>query len=354
MDADRLSDLAIRLERAERRAKNLQRLLELGQALTTSATTTEWSRRVAGEVLQVARCRWAAYCVAGREVDRILVHRQGAEEPQVTIRPAGYLRRAAGDSWLGKLPCRLDGARFGLAAEQCWYLPVRVHDRVRGGVLLPHSCLGKQPDHELVELLEMLAHQVSSAAELAELHGDVVRAATFDRMTGALNRGAWIERVERRMKVIEEFGGGAAVVLFDLDHFKEVNDRLGHAAGDDFLVAVAQAARSVLRGEDLFGRFGGDEFVVWFENLSTVTLAAVIERLMIRVSAVATRLQKQLDDSDFHLGMSVGVAIADPKKHTRSVDALLESADAALYEAKAGGRGTWRVAPGGNGQARAG
>lgn len=352
MDVDPLSDLANRLEHAERRAKNLQRLLELGQALTTEATKADWSRHVAREVLRFARCRWAAYCVAGREVDRILVHRQHTSEPQVTIRPTGYLRRSAGDSWLGKLPCRLNGEHFGLPSEQCWYLPVRVHEAVRGAVVLPQSCLGSDPCADVSELLEMLAHQVSLAAELAELHSNVVRAATFDRMTGALNRSSWIERVEDRLVRLQEGGGGAAVMVFDLDHFKEVNDRLGHLAGDDFLIATAQAAQAVLRGEDLFGRFGGDEFVVWFENLSTVTLAAVVERLMVRVSTVARAMQQKLEGSDLQLGVSVGVAATDPD-HPQTVDQLIEAADVALYEAKAGGRGTWRIVGKGGGQARA-
>lgn len=353
MDADRLEDLASRLERAERRSKNLQRLLELGQALTTEATKGDWSRRVAREVLRVARCRWAAYCVTGREVDRIFLHRQSAEEPQVTIRPAGYLRRAAGDTWGGAMPCRLDGDRFGLPAEGCWYLPVRLHESTLGAVLVPRSCLGRETDAETVELLSMLAHQVSLAAELAELHSDVVRAATFDRMTGALNRSAWLERADQRLAHVQRTDGSAAVVLFDLDHFKEVNDRLGHATGDDFLVEAGHAARAVLRGEDLFGRFGGDEFVIWLENLGAVTLAAVIERLMVRVSAVAGRYQQLLGEGEVHLGMSVGIAATDPRK-AQTIDSLLEAADVALYEAKAGGRGTWRIAGNGGGQLRVG
>jgi diguanylate cyclase (GGDEF)-like protein len=352
MDDQHLVDLASRLERAERRAKNLQRLLELGQGLTTEATKGEWSRRVAGEVLRAARCRWAAYCVAGREVDRIFLQRQHAQEAHVTIRAAGYLRRCAGDSWVGQLPCRVPGARFGLPDEACWYLPIRVHESVRGGLLLPQACLGRVPCGDTVELLGMLGHQVSLAAELAELHGDVVRAATFDRMTAALNRSAWLAKVEQRLQAMRGTDGGAAVVLFDLDQFKEVNDRLGHAAGDEFLVGTAHAARSVLRGEDLFGRFGGDEFVVWLENLSTITLAAVIERLMVRVSAVASGVQQRMGDTDVQLGMSVGVAMTDPK-HPKSVDELLEAADVALYEAKAAGRGTWRISGNGSGQARA-
>lgn len=352
MDDTHLDDLAGRLERAERRAKNLQRLLELGQGLTTEATKGEWSRRVAGEVLRAARCRWAAYCVAGREVDRIFLQRQHASEPQVTIRAAGYLRRCAGDSWAGQLPCRVSGARFGLPDEACWYLPIRVHESVRGGLLLPQACLGRVPCGDTVELLGMLAHQVSLAAELAELHSDVVRAATFDRMTAALNRTAWLAKVEQRILAMQGTQAGAAVVLFDLDNFKEVNDRLGHAAGDEFLVETAHAARAVLRGEDLFARFGGDEFVVWLENLSTITLAAVIERLMVRVAAVAGGMQQRLGDVETQLGISVGVAVTDPK-HAQSVDELLEAADVALYEAKAQGRGTWRISGNGGGKARA-
>lgn len=351
MDPDRIDDLACRLEKAERSANYLRRLLVLGQSLTTEATKGEWARRVAREVLAVVRCGWAAYCVADREVDRIFLQRRRLEQPSVTIRPAGYLRRAAGDSWNQTLPARLDCERFGLPAELCWYLPVRVHDRVRGGLLLPSKCMHREPCTESSELLELLAHQVSLAAELAELHGDVVKAATFDRMTGVLNRESWIERAQARLEIARGHSENAAVVIFDLDHFKEVNDRLGHAAGDQFLIETASAARSVLRGEDLFGRFGGDEFVVWLENLSTVTLAAVIERLMVKVSTVASPYQKQLGDVDLTLGMSAGVAVTEGGGRS-SIDAMLEAADVALYKAKASGRGTWRIV-GPNGHARA-
>lgn len=351
-DTERLHDLACRLEKSEQRAKHLRRLLELGQSLTAEATKADWSRRVAGEVLRAARCRWAAYCVSGREVDRIFVQRRHARDPQVTIRPSGHLRRSAGDSWTGRLPCLTAGERFGLPEEPCWYLQVRVHERVRGALVLPQSCLGRQHCGDASELLALLGQQVSQAAELAELHGDVVHAATFDRMTGALNRGAWLERAEARLDALREHGGRAAVVLFDLDHFKEINDHLGHAAGDDYLIAVAHAARSVLRGEDLCARFGGDEFVVWLENLEPQTLASVIERLMVRVSSIATRVQKQLGDGVPSLGISVGVAVTEPDE-ARDIDQLLEAADGALYAAKAGGRGTWRAVHGG-GQAQTG
>jgi len=326
-------------------------LLELGQALTAEATKTDWTRAVAREVVRASRAPWAAFCLTGREVDRIFLQRRHASEPQVTIRPAGYLRRRAGDSWRGRMPTRLSGERFGLPAESCWYLPVRVHNSVRGGVILPEDGVSKHACADSSELLQLLSHQVSLAAELAELHGDVVQAATFDLMTGVLNRGAWLERAAERLQMTRAQKGSAAVVLFDLDHFKEVNDRLGHAEGDEYLIATAHAARSVLRGEDLVARFGGDEFVVWLENLEPATLGTVIERLMVRVSAVAGAVQRKLSPESPQLGISVGVAVAQPDDKG-SLDQLLESADVALYESKANGRGTWRFSRAGE-QARA-
>jgi diguanylate cyclase (GGDEF)-like protein len=342
MAPNRLQDLGRRLEQAERRAKNLKRLLTLGQALTTAATKTEWPRRVAAEVLQAARCSWAAYCVSGREVDRLFLHRRSMSDPQLTIRPAGYLRRSAGDSWSSMIPCRLSGERFGLPAEESWYLPIRAHEQVLGGLLLPLKCLPNQRCGDTVELLSMLAHQVSFAVELSKLHNDVVKAATYDRMTGALNRGAWLERVQERLKRAKASQTQSGLILFDLDNFKEINDSLGHAAGDDYLIEAAQAARSALREEDQFGRFGGDEFVVWLEGVSPAVLNGVVERLMLKVGAVASRCQGKLREGAPDLGISVGVASVS-NQTVIALDELLEAADAALYEAKAAGRGTWRT-----------
>jgi diguanylate cyclase (GGDEF)-like protein len=342
MAPNRLQELGRRLEQAERRAKNLKRLLTLGQALTTAATKTEWPRRVAAEVVQAARCSWAAYCVSGREVDRIFFDRRCLPDPQLTIRPAGYLRRSAGDSWGSVLPCRLPGERFGLPAEECWYLPIRAHEQVLGALLLPIKCLPDQRCGDTVELLTMLAHQVSFAVELSKLHNDVVKAATYDRMTGALNRGAWLERVQERLKQTQASQTQSGLILFDLDNFKEINDNLGHAAGDDYLIEAAYAARSTLREEDQFGRFGGDEFVVWLEGVDPVVLNGVVERLMLKVGAIATRYQGRLRDGAPQLGISVGVASVSAETNDR-LDELLEAADAALYEAKAAGRGTWRT-----------
>ncbi len=341
--------LSRRLESARQRSKYLERLLVLSQVLTTEATKDDWPRRVASRVVKAVGCNWAAFCVAGREVDRIILHRRHGRAPEVTIRPAGFLRRAAGEAWSGCLPLQMRAARFGLPDESCWYLPVQWKQRVYGTLVLSAKGLGHPascPDRN--ELLATLAHQVALAADLSELHDKVVQAATFDRMTGAHNRGAWLERAEQRLEAVRHDQRKAALLLCDLDNFKVINDSLGHAVGDDYLIECAAAMTTVLRSADLLGRLGGDEFVIWMEGLDRNVLAGVVERLLTRVSAVSSRFQKRLKADSVLLGISMGVVAVD-RNERGQVDQLLEKADAALYEAKAAGRGTWRLARGGSG-----
>lgn len=343
MSALRLKDLANRLESAERRARHLKRLLLLGQTLTTDATKTDWPKCVPIKVVAAANCTWAAFFVAGREVDRYYLFQRQTERSYLTIRPSGFTRNAAAEAWGADEPRLTEGSAFGLSRELCWYLPIRAHNRVLGGLVLPQACLPQDRCGDGIELLTLLSHQVSLAAELWKLHTDLVVAATFDRMTGALNRNAWLERVDRRLKVMEEESIRGGLILLDLDNFKEINDNLGHAHGDRYLIEAAQAARSTLREEDLFGRFGGDEFVIWLEGMSQQVLNGVVERLMMKVGAIASRFQAELKDGAPNLGVSVGVVHVN-NCCKQDLDELLESADTALYGAKAAGRGTWRVA----------
>jgi len=343
MNAIRLRDLANRLESAERRSRHLKRLLQLGQVLTTEATKADWAKRVPGEVLAAASCSWAAFFVAGREVDRYFLHQRKSKHPHLTVRPAGFTRSAAGDVWNSIKPCKISGSAFGLNDEGCWYLPVRAHNRVLGGLVLPQACLPQDRCGDGFELLTLLCHQVSLAAELSKLHSDLVMAATFDRMTGALNRNAWLEQVQQRLTAVQSENIHGGLILLDLDNFKEINDSLGHAMGDQYLVEASQAAYSALRAEDLFCRFGGDEFTIWLEGMTPTVLNAVVERLMLKVGAVASKYQQKLPNGAPNLGLSVGVVHVG-KDCCSKLDALLESVDAALYGAKAAGRGTWRLA----------
>jgi diguanylate cyclase (GGDEF)-like protein len=153
--------------------------------------------------------------------------------------------------------------------------------------------------------------------------------ADSDPLTGLLNRRAWTDAA---MGVLEQGSSRPiAVLFFDLDHFKELNDRHGHAAGDRALVAVAGALRHELRPSDLLGRYGGEEFVALLQGVEK-------ENAM----QVATRLCRRVHRLDVHVGapgalltVSIGVAMRTPAD---TVQSLVERADTAMYAAKLAGR----------------
>ena len=152
----------------------------------------------------------------------------------------------------------------------------------------------------------------------------LLRAATHDALTGLPNRTACLDRIERDLAEPEP---RLAVLFCDLDGFKPVNDRLGHAAGDALLTAVAGRLRDCLRGDDLVSRFGGDEFVIVCPDRDPATAAAVVaDRIR------ETVLQPyRVDGEEVRVGLSVGVAYAGPGC---TADGLIGRADLAMYAAK--------------------
>lgn len=155
--------------------------------------------------------------------------------------------------------------------------------------------------------------------------------ARTDPLTGALNRLALTESTVREIARAERGGRPLALLIFDLDHFKQLNDRLGHRPGDVALRTVATSARIELRLSDLLARYGGEEFVIVLPDTDKAQAAETAERLRRRIESL------RIDRGDGSvLTASFGVAAfpadgADP-------DSLLESADAMLYAAKQAGR----------------
>ena len=165
--------------------------------------------------------------------------------------------------------------------------------------------------------------------------------ASIDSLTGALSRRAFKEQAARAIQLAQRHKHGLACIAFDLDHFKSINDRHGHATGDKVLVAVAEACRAELRGSDLFGRLGGEEFALILPHTDRAHMGGVAEKLReaIRQVAISNGGTKVPVTSSF------GMAALDAR--TPDIDALLADADAALYEAKAAGRNrcvAWRGA----------
>lgn len=159
-------------------------------------------------------------------------------------------------------------------------------------------------------------------------------AADHDALTGALNRSAFLRRGQDLLERARREGCGVVAMMLDVDHFKSVNDRHGHAAGDAVLVAFAERMRTHLREDGLFGRFGGEEFAALLSGLDAPSALAVAERL--RELACEPIL---LDDGRvLDITVSVGLAALSPQARVDTPERLLSQADVALYRAKAMGR----------------
>jgi diguanylate cyclase (GGDEF)-like protein len=177
-----------------------------------------------------------------------------------------------------------------------------------------------------------LATLERSWQEQAELRAQLVHSATHDPLTGLTNRTALNEHLAALRPADVPADRALGILFIDLDGFKQVNDRWGHAAGDAVLVEAANRLQQVCRGSDLVARIGGDEFVVVLSEPTRLDdVGGVAQRILASLSrpyAVA--------DTTAHVGASIGVAISD---RTDNPGDLLGSADEALYRAKKSGRG---------------
>ena len=168
----------------------------------------------------------------------------------------------------------------------------------------------------------------------------IIHMARHDGLTDLPNRTALREVGDELLRQAGEGDkGGLAVLCLDLDRFKPINDSFGHAVGDSLLKAVSSRLRAHVRGRDVVARLGGDEFAVLYAVEDADGAAALAQRLIRIVSA-----PYRLDGVTAEIGMSVGIALAGSDAGgTRDIERLLKEADMALYEAKAEGRGTFRL-----------
>jgi diguanylate cyclase (GGDEF)-like protein len=179
-----------------------------------------------------------------------------------------------------------------------------------------------------VVLLEDITERRNAEARISHL-------ARYDELTALPNRLNFRDEIERLLALPRDAMQTSALLFIDLDQFKQVNDTLGHPCGDQLLCAVAERLRDMLRPEDFVARFGGDEFVVFQQDIKSNEDAAVLARRI--VDRLSERYK--IDNHLVEIGASVGIAMTSP--HGTSADTLLKNADMALYRAKADGRGTF-------------
>ncbi|MFC7053691.1 diguanylate cyclase domain-containing protein [Hansschlegelia quercus] len=172
-------------------------------------------------------------------------------------------------------------------------------------------------------------------SERKRLEGALEHLANHDALTGLANRAVFERELDRFAARLDRQGGRLATLLIDVDHFKQVNDTYGHAAGDALLVAVADRLRKGVRLGDVAARLGGDEFAVISIGQSAAEFDALAERLSVELAAPVP-----YGDGQITASVSIGVAVA--ASSAQAGDDLVVRADRALYAAKRDGRGVWR------------
>jgi diguanylate cyclase (GGDEF)-like protein len=184
-------------------------------------------------------------------------------------------------------------------------------------------------DGGTVMLIEDITERKNAEARITHL-------ARYDELTALPNRVSFHDEIERLLANSHHAERLSALLFVDLDQFKQVNDTLGHPCGDQLLCAVANRLREMLRPDDFVARFGGDEFVVFQQNISSPEDAASLARRIVERLSERYRIDNHLVE----IGASVGIALTSPDG-SASADTLLKNADMALYRAKADGRGTF-------------
>lgn len=266
----------------------------------------------------------------------------GAAGGVILRRTDAAMAPAAGwGEMLGAAP--LDAARAALADTEAvllelppWQLvgrQARYRGAVEGAILMWRQLEdGGFPESDRA-LLADVADQLGVAIAQVAQHERVVTLSRTDPLTGLLNRRAFFEELGRRLRRLERDGRSAVLLYVDMDNFKLVNDRRGHRAGDEAILALCRILRASSRSGDLLARLGGDEFALWLEGLGG---AGAQERAQALLSASAALVPLSGDPAR-PLGVSVGLARVEPPA-AETPEQLLARADAAMYRAKQAGK----------------
>lgn len=240
------------------------------------------------------------------------------EDNQVVIDQDSVSRSHCVLRWVGGQPLLRDvGSRNGT--------------KVNGIPLVPPQevvlCSGDR-----LELGEVIYKFLLEGDVEALYHEELRRKANLDALTGAFNKGYLLEHLSREMLRAHRHGRSLAVLLFDLDHFKALNDRHGHLFADRVLQALVQRVRGILRTGDLLARFGGEEFVIVLPETGARGAWRMGERLRERVGANPFAFEER----EIQVTVSVGIALLEEEMRTPME--LLDRADTMLYQAKRAGR----------------
>ena len=198
------------------------------------------------------------------------------------------------------------------------------------GVLFVFS--GKDFISSDLELLGLFASHAGAAIRNARLHTQLHELAIRDPMTEIFNRRHFFELAESAFDQARRYGRPISAIIFDADHYKDVNDTFGHLVGDEVLKQITARCSGVIRQADLFGRYGGEEFVILMPDTGMTGAMRLAERLRLAVGEQPFQTEKG------PVPVTISLGVARNKRSTSTLLQLLGDADKAIYRAKAAGR----------------
>ncbi len=221
----------------------------------------------------------------------------------------------------------------GLACRSMLAAPLIVGRKTIGALLVGSRKKGAYSDHQL-RLIRLMAQQTAIAVE-----GHRARhLATLDSLTGFFLRDYFFRRLDDECKRVRRYGGEFALLMVDLDGFKEINDQYGHVAGDHYLRGIGETIREQLRAADLACRYGGDEFCMLLPETDGDGARIIAERIREAVGSCVVGIEGLA----LRTTASIGIAVV-PQHDSGDLEGLVRKADEALYRAKRSGRD--RVVP---------
>jgi len=224
------------------------------------------------------------------------------------------------------------GALLDMGYAACWTMPVNAVDGTRLGSVTFHYTHAHAPSEFHRRLMAACVHLCALAFERERAKARIRQLAFYDALTALPNRSLLLAKADQALAAAARTGATAAVVFIDLDRFKQVNDSLGHAAGDELLCHVAGQITRDKRAVDIAGRLSGDEFVLVLPDCDAEDSANVVERLQARIAEPHEIAGQRLNAS-----ASCGIALF-PSDGVE-IETLLMRADMAMYQAKTSSRG---------------
>jgi len=185
------------------------------------------------------------------------------------------------------------------------------------------------------QFLQHLSAVISACIENARLQESIKQLGLLDPLTGVNNRRFFDQRVIEETSLAQRNNTPLSCLFIDLDHFKSINDKHGHQAGDNVLKQAAKIFTDIMRTSDILARYGGEEFVILLTNTSLQTAYDIAERIRKIIAAHAFIISSS---QSLNITLSIGIAVLDPNKNITTSQRLIKAADEAVYSAKMNGR----------------